>query len=607
MRSQRYVQNENTKARNGGMNPKKRKRRMQLVTRSAMLLSLLMFAGSAGAQSTRLNQYRVAPVASDGFVVSRPTDQGHMKWGGQIHLDYGYEPLVLEGDPGDPGSIVGAVVEHQLVGHLGASLGLFDRVVVFGGYYANLVEEGETVPAAAPADGTSPGDALLGARVRILGDEQSVFSLAGELTGAIPVAHLIDDSLRYAGEEVGSIEPEVIAAVRVGGVEIDGNLGARFRKEAPATGVTIGHELTYALGAHTYVADRLRVHGELWGASTIADIGDREASPMEILAGAKYLPCEGWARGFVFGGSVSTGLLSGFGTPLVRVVGMAGFADPEGCPEPAPPPEPLDSDGDGLNDPLDECPLEPEDVDDFEDQDGCPDPDNDGDGVLDADDACPLNPEDRDGFEDDDGCPDPDNDQDQVPDARDACPMDPEDRDGFEDDNGCADPDNDNDTVLDAEDACPLEPGSPEEKGCPKTIRVEEGQIVILQRVEFATGKDVILERSMPVLEEVRLTLDANDRIERVRIEGHTDARGRDASNMDLSRRRARSVVRWLIDQGIDTRRLEAWGCGEIVPIESNDTQEGRQANRRVEFHILEPAPEKGARSVEGCEQIEVK
>jgi len=67
-----------------------------------------------------------------------------------------------------------------------------------------------------------------------------------------------------------------------------------------------------------------------------------------------------------------------------------------------------DRDGDGVVDAKDQCPDDPEDVDSFQDTDGCPDPDNDQDGIRDVDDRCPSDPEDKDGFEDADGCPDPD-------------------------------------------------------------------------------------------------------------------------------------------------------------------------------------------------------
>jgi hypothetical protein len=96
-----------------------------------------------------------------------------------------------------------------------------------------------------------------------------------------------------------------------------------------------------------------------------------------------------------------------------------------------------DSDRDGISDHLDRCPRRPEDIDGFEDDDGCPDLDNDGDGVPDEEDGAPGRPEDVDGFEDEDGVPDLDNDGDGIIDERDMCPDGPEDLDGVEDADGC--------------------------------------------------------------------------------------------------------------------------------------------------------------------------
>jgi len=98
-----------------------------------------------------------------------------------------------------------------------------------------------------------------------------------------------------------------------------------------------------------------------------------------------------------------------------------------------------DTDGDGVPDYRDLCPLVAEDLDGFEDHDGCPEADNDADGVPDALDAAPLSGEDFDGFEDDDGVPDLDNDGDGIVDERDMCPDEPEDLDGDEDEDGCPD------------------------------------------------------------------------------------------------------------------------------------------------------------------------
>lgn len=91
----------------------------------------------------------------------------------------------------------------------------------------------------------------------------------------------------------------------------------------------------------------------------------------------------------------------------------------------------------------------------------------------------------------------------------------------------------------------------------------------------------------------------------KVRVEGHTDDRGRDAANLDLSRRRAASVRRWLTEHETDASRLEAFGCGEIFPIGTNRSRAGRQDNRRVEFPITDPARQQAGPDREGCQPAE--
>ncbi len=98
-----------------------------------------------------------------------------------------------------------------------------------------------------------------------------------------------------------------------------------------------------------------------------------------------------------------------------------------------------DPDGDKVYGDNDACPTIPEDIDGFEDDDGCPDFDNDNDGFYDTQDRCPDLPEDFDNFKDDDGCPDFDNDNDKIPEPKDICPNDPETYNGYKDDDGCPD------------------------------------------------------------------------------------------------------------------------------------------------------------------------
>ncbi len=247
-----------------------------------------------------------------------------------------------------------------------------------------------------------------------------------------------------------------------------------------------------------------------------------------------------------------------------------------------------DKDGDGIKDDVDKCPNEPEDKDGFEDEDGCPDLDNDKDGIPDVKDKCPNEPEDKDGFEDADGCPDPDNDTDGIPDTIDKCPNEPEDKDGFEDADGCPDPDNDKDGIPDTTDKCPNEPGPPDGDGCPKKyehIVVTEAKIELKQKIFFETNKAVIMPRSFSLLAEIGQVMQSRPTMT-VRIEGHTDSRGKRPHNMTLSQSRADSVRQFLIGLGIEESRMEAKGFGPDQPIETNKTAAGREKNRRVEFFI---------------------
>ncbi len=269
-------------------------------------------------------------------------------------------------------------------------------------------------------------------------------------------------------------------------------------------------------------------------------------------------------------------------------------------------PKPGDRDGDGIPDTSDACPAVAEDLDGVEDSDGCAeDQDTDGDGVGDTLDLCIAEAEDADGFLDTDGCPEPDNDGDRLLDANDKCVDAAEDPDGFSDADGCPDVDNDGDTVPDADDDCPNEPGVLTERGCPsvyKDVVVTSDKVVISQQVFFESNKTTIRSQSFELLNTVAHVLRdfANLRVE---VQGHTDDRGADKHNLKLSQGRAESVREYLIGQGVEPYRMTARGYGETQPIDSNRTNSGRAANRRVEFVRTDdaaqrpPTPAAGASS----------
>lgn len=252
-------------------------------------------------------------------------------------------------------------------------------------------------------------------------------------------------------------------------------------------------------------------------------------------------------------------------------------------------PQPVDKDGDGILDSVDQCPLDPEDKDRYQDEDGCPEPDNDFDKILDINDRCPNDSEDFDNFEDTDGCPEKDNDKDGIDDVYDQCPMDPEDKDGFQDEDGCLELDNDRDGILDTSDACPLIPENfnnhEDGDGCPDTIPVMviTKDPIVLKGVNFETGSDVLTHDSYVALDEVVASLKVWEDVN-IEIQGHTDAVGSARSNKELSYKRALSVKNYFVLQGIAGRRLRAVGYGEEQPKADNNTADGRALNRRVEL-----------------------
>lgn len=253
----------------------------------------------------------------------------------------------------------------------------------------------------------------------------------------------------------------------------------------------------------------------------------------------------------------------------------AGFG---GGPEPAPPPPPppADTDGDGIIDADDRCPTEPAKT-----ADGCPIPDTDGDGVLDDVDQCPNEP-----AQTENGCPDLDSDKDGIPLPADKCPAEP----GIEPD-GCPDLDPDKDGIPLPNDKCADQPetvnGFEDSDGCPDEVPEAVKEFSgIIEGIEFATGKADIRPGSRALLDRAAAVLVEYPDL-RLEISGHTDSTGKAERNRELSNERALAVKAYLVSKGVAGERLKTRGAGADEPIASNQTRDGRQKNRRIEFAIL--------------------
>jgi OOP family OmpA-OmpF porin len=183
----------------------------------------------------------------------------------------------------------------------------------------------------------------------------------------------------------------------------------------------------------------------------------------------------------------------------------------------------------------------------------------------------------------DEGCPDTDGDG--VYDNNDKCPETP--KGAAVDETGCP-KDSDKDGVPDYKDKCPNTPAGKQvdETGCAKADTVVK-KITLSGDTNFEFNKASLLPNAYPTLDNLAKTMKDNPNT-RWKIEGYTDAVGSESYNMELSRKRAQSVVDYLINKGIDRSRLEAVPYGESNPIASNDTPEGRAMNRRVEIKVIE-------------------
>ena len=117
-------------------------------------------------------------------------------------------------------------------------------------------------------------------------------------------------------------------------------------------------------------------------------------------------------------------------------------------------------------------------------------------------------------------------------------------------------------------------------------VVLEGDSIVVRETIGFPHGKADIEPRSMDLLDAVAKIMNGTSAITKLTIEGHTDTTGDPANNQPLSEDRASAVQKYLEGKGVDPSRLESKGFGSTAPVDTNDTEEGRAKNRRVEFKV---------------------
>ena len=335
------------------------------------------------------------------------------------------------------------------------------------------------------------GDILLEGKIRFFGNSTSLVALGGAVDVSAPTGHATAENSYIGNDAPVTVGWRGIADFQIEKFFTTVNLRGVYRGENTLGTTTVGPlEFRYAAGLGYDITPIFRVMAEGFGTTQFSS--NKGTNTLEADAAVVISPL---STGLAFTVGGGPGIIEGVGVPLFRVVGGISFTMESG-----------DKDGDGISDNADKCPTLKEDLDKFEDDDGCPDDDNDKDTIPDAKDKCVDKPETINGYEDTDGCPDevtdtdkdgipdpsdkcvdkpgkvrsaefygcPDTDEDGIPDPADQCPNEKEDTDGFKDTDGCADPDNDLDGVPDELDECGEEPeiknGFKDTDGCPDEV-----------------------------------------------------------------------------------------------------------------------------------------
>lgn len=567
-----------------------------------------------------LSRFHPTPVGDRFFGVPGASANGDLDPHAGLLGDYALRPLSLEGAQLDGSDAV--VVEHSLLLHLQAAFSLGSRLMLDVEWPFALYQTGDD-PITTDAfyispSGASVGDLRLGARLTLAGDPHDPAQVGVGMRLWLPTG----DEDEYMSDGEIRAMPYLSVSGCADYIEWAASAGLEIRdavRFADSDQARFAH-LAAGFAIVPDEARNLQIGPEIWAALSTEDLEAKNTN-VELMLGARYRAVEVLELGLAGG----PGLSEGVGTPAARVLLSVAYtprADDCCGYEKA-----TDRDGDGIEDPVDACPDEPGISSPDPQKHGCPPPpDSDQDGILDEDDACPNAPgiahqdpekhgcpppgdDDGDGIENpvdacmtvkgvasDDpkkhGCP-PDQDGDGIIDGEDACPSVPGPRRDDPKTNGC--PDSDGDEIPDPVDACPQEKGvpsnNPEKNGCPSVVVVTEKEIVILQRVEFDVNRATIKPVSDSLLDEVAQTLKDYPEILKIEIQGHTDNTGNAANNKRLSQQRAESVQAAMVSRGVEATRMTAVGYGQDVPIDSNDTAEGKQKNRRVQFKILERKP----------------
>lgn len=578
---------------------RKRKQAAGLVT----LVACLLFPAAARAQEAKFNLdlslFDPTPSTTGyRFMVEPATVGKNGDWVAMALASVATNPLIMR-QSGDEHLTISSITTMEI----GGAYAFLDRFEA-GLRLPLYSQSGEGTMLGVPSpSGTARGDLVAHARAQLLkaklaGD--GYFAAGASLALTLPTA--TDE--QFAGVDKPTARVLGLATFAPSFARkrftFTGNVGAIVRAKNKVANIEQGSGVAWGAGVSVRALDKLWVTGELYGDLLLA------ARRPTAMASAENMMVAEWLVGLSYrpdprvaiGAALGRGLTTGLGAPELRAVFALTYTPGSEKLAPIyPPPPPKidgDMDSDGFKDSKDKCPEDAEDMDGFQDDDGCPDSDNDGDTFTDSNDKCPMEKEDIDGFQDDDGCPDLDNDGDGIPDAQDKCPGKAEDKDGFNDQDGCPEPDNDNDGILDESDKCPLQAevinGNADDDGCP-----DKGDALIIVTPSALDMMDVIqfngtrlAPASKNILGQIAATMRAHPEILRLKIVSHVNPSGDVQKDRELTEKRAIAIREWLIQWGIVPTRLSGQGLGGTKPLVPTTQKGAAQLNDRIELIILE-------------------
>jgi len=401
---------------------------------SRWIAALCLVCAGLPARADGLDGERFVPAtgAEGMFSVEHPAVPSPFGWGLGLFVNYADDQVVVRDNNGN-------VTSHPLhtgvTADLVASLGLFGWSELGIGLPIHMVYDGDpyTNGASHLAASAGVGDLRLVPKFALL--RQGTLRRHLLLGVAVPISFPTGDDQAVRGAGGFTLHPELLFAYHTGKLGLGFDVGYAWRSHHAAA-LPWGDEITIDPWLAFNLTRQLLLRAELFAEKEVNANVTGADFPVEVLGGIDY------AIGDVdlYLGA-SRGLTDGIGDPVIRIIGGIRYRH--------------------------DAPRH----EGFED--------SDHDGVMDKDDKCRDEPEDEDGFQDEDGCPDPDNDQDGIPDAQDECPDIPGDR---------------------SHDGCPAK----------TYVRVENGRIFIMGKILFATGSDRVDARSEPLMHQIADALKEN-------------------------------------------------------------------------------------------------